>query len=39
MTSLKYLLNEGRIEAVEPDLDVARDKIEEQSDTWPRPLQ
>lgn len=29
MTSLKYLLDEGRIEAVEPDLDVATDKIEE----------
>jgi hypothetical protein len=29
MTSLKYLLDEGRIETVEPDLDVATDKIEE----------
>jgi hypothetical protein len=29
MTSLKYLLNEGRIEAVEPDIDAAKNKLEE----------
>lgn len=29
MTSLDHLLNEGRIEAVEPDVDVARNKLEE----------
>jgi hypothetical protein len=29
MTSLKYLLDEGRIEAVEPDVDAAKNKLEE----------
>lgn len=29
MTSLKYLLDEGRIEAVEPDIGVAKNKLEE----------
>jgi hypothetical protein len=29
MTSLKYLLKEGRIEAVEPDIDAAKNKLAE----------